>query len=613
MQTTAMAEDRQADADNELSMLTMRKNVQLEAQLEKLNTMLRHTAQQRADLSDEAIRLKNESDSGLARAAALQAEKEAALQEAAEVRARWASQIESAVRENEELRAQIVPPAEINATRIRAAEEAVAPWRAQCKALASDADAARAAAATARRELEALRATHETAMMTHQAALHEAQGARETAEAELRARLELAQQESAAAAEPLERARKLLRENTALAVAADKSAAEADELRADVEALKALRDQMVRDQAQAAGEERAQAKLAQVERESLERKAAHLTQECEAANLGRDRLHDNNLRLEGEMRALRAQLDDAHHALLSEQAAGASRVADGTRELDKLKLEMERRHAESLRREGVLQRSREEISAQLAHAQRASAADVARVRDEEGQRARKAEAECARLREELAAAHSLAAASAADARDRLDSALGEVASMKAELHGAALAKTAASDEAERNRRLMTDAESRAADATAALQSLRAEYAEVAAQLQAAQSADARNDAGQVRAAIPAPHNPPPRARTPARMHTAHRAVASSGEARGAARGCAEGGVPRQERGGRSGQGARSQGEGGAPPLGKGARDAAAERVHARQAGTWPAPLTPLPLPNGHARLRASRSPRLRPR
>ena len=47
------------------------------------------------------------------------------------------------------------------------------------------------------------------------------------------------------------------------------------------------------------------------------------------------------------MRERRAAVDDAQHALASEQAAAEARSADAVRELERLKLEMERRHAEA--------------------------------------------------------------------------------------------------------------------------------------------------------------------------------------------------------------------------------------------------------------------------
>ena len=60
-----------------------------------------------------------------------------------------------------------------------------------------------------------------------------------------------------------------------------------------------------------------------------------------------------HLRLEAEVRERRAAVDDAQHALASEQAAAEARSADAVRELERLKLEMERRHAEAALQEAL--------------------------------------------------------------------------------------------------------------------------------------------------------------------------------------------------------------------------------------------------------------------
>ena len=114
------------------------------------------------------------------RVAAMEAERQQTHGEFEEARARWGSHVEAAERAAESVRPQLIPPAELDAMRVQLVEEAVAPWREQCKALSAEGDAARAAASTSRRELEALRAAHETAAHTHQAALREADTARET-------------------------------------------------------------------------------------------------------------------------------------------------------------------------------------------------------------------------------------------------------------------------------------------------------------------------------------------------------------------------------------------------------------------------------------------------
>lgn len=175
-------------------------------------------------------------------------------------------------------------------------------------------------------------------------------------------------------------------------------------------------------QAQREGEERASIKLASTERDSLTRRVAHLEQELETAHAAHSRLQESVLRAEAEARGLRASLDEAQHALSSERVSAAARVSEVQREIDKLRVEMERRHSDSLRRETTLQRARDEVAAAGAKAERESAALLARCREEEGMRTKRAEGERARLSEELAAAQSAAAAAAANLRDRVDSA-----------------------------------------------------------------------------------------------------------------------------------------------------------------------------------------------
>ena len=137
---------------------------------------------------------------------------------------------------------------------------------------------------------------------------------------------------------------------------------------------------------------------------------------------------------------------------MSEQAGGKMRSSEEAREAERLKLEMERRHTEHLRREALLQASRDEISASAQEAQRDAVLALARVRDEEALRGRKLEAERTRLQEQFGAAQSDAAAAAAAARDRIDGALGEASGLKAELHGASLERSALTEEAARLRR-----------------------------------------------------------------------------------------------------------------------------------------------------------------
>ena len=83
-------------------------------------------------------------------------------------------------------------------------------------------------------------------------------------------------------------------------------------------------------QAQREGEERASIKLAATERESLQRRAAHLQQELDSAHAAHERLQETILRGESEARQLRTAVDDAQHALASERVAAGSRLADAT-------------------------------------------------------------------------------------------------------------------------------------------------------------------------------------------------------------------------------------------------------------------------------------------
>ena len=94
-------------------------------------------------------------------------------------------------------------------------------------------------------------------------------------------------------------------------------------------------------------------------------------------------MHEAALISENEIRSLRASVDDAHHATTSERAAGALRQAETLREVSNLKMEMERRQAEALRREALLQKSRDELASSAAANERESAAALASARDEE--------------------------------------------------------------------------------------------------------------------------------------------------------------------------------------------------------------------------------------
>ena len=168
-------------------------------------------------------------------------------------------------------------------------------------------------------------------------------------------------------------------------------------------------------------------------------------------------MHEAGLHAETEMRGLRASVDEAQHALASERAAAALRLSEVQREVSHLRQEMDRRQTEAVRREVVLQKSRDELASTAAHNEREASALIAAAREEESARVRRLEAERSRLNEQLLQAESDSAASAAAQRGRADALQGEVAALKAELHGASLERHAATDDAERLRRRTDDA------------------------------------------------------------------------------------------------------------------------------------------------------------
>ena len=148
--------------------------------------------------------------------------------------------------------------------------------------------------------------------------------------------------------------------------------------------------------------------------------------------------------------------------------------------MSNLKLELERRQAEALRREAILQKSRDELGSSAAANEREAAAALASARDEEAGRVKRLEAERSRLNDALLVAQSDGAAAAASARDKADSLAGEVAAMKAELHGASIEKRAALEETSRLRRRTEEAEERLTSTMAELHALRLESTETSA-------------------------------------------------------------------------------------------------------------------------------------
>ena len=103
-------------------------------------------------------------------------------------------------------------------------------------------------------------------------------------------------------------------------------------------------------------------------------------------------------------------MDDAQHAVANERASSALKLAELGREISALKMELERRQAESLRREALLQKSRDELASNMAAAEREASAALAAARDDESSKLRRLEAERARLNEMLLTAQSEASA-----------------------------------------------------------------------------------------------------------------------------------------------------------------------------------------------------------
>jgi chromosome segregation ATPase len=168
--------------------------------------------------------------------------------------------------------------------------------------------------------------------------------------------------------------------------------------------------------------------------------------------------------------SLRAQSDDAMHATPSERAQGEIKVSELHRHLAAMRIELDRRSAEALRREATLQKSRDELAAHAAQSERAAAA-----RDDESARFKRLEAERARLNEALV--EGAGAAQQAALRDEANALQGECAALKAELHGAELGRRSSLEEADRLRRRVEEAESRMEASVAELRALRLESGE----------------------------------------------------------------------------------------------------------------------------------------
>ena len=436
--------------------------VELEKQLDALQVMLNTVTEQRdgyrahvESFSVEALRLKEESNLLHAQNASLAEQLSAMEQEQAEARTKWSGELDQASRQFEEMRQQLVSPADLEAMRLKMVADAEAPWRDRCEKLEAQVESEREAVRLLRRESEAQRTALEATANERLAEIKHQEARHMVVEAELRARLEALHDVSGGQirGEPTDEVtgRRTARENTELTARNERLLEEIDELRREADGLRAVREQLLQAQAARDAEDQAADRLRRADKESLERKASHLQNELDAATVAHDRLHERVLRLETEARTLRGQLDDAQHEAMTEKGAAKTKVAEVQRDVERLKVEMGRRAMEAARRESVLQASRDELAEQLAKAQRDAMATT-RARDEEGGKVKKLEAERQRLLKELASQEAAAAAAAARERDRHEGTLGECAALKAELHGAVIEKVTALEEAERLRR-----------------------------------------------------------------------------------------------------------------------------------------------------------------
>ena len=158
------------------------RNVSLEKEMDSLRTMLNNVAEQRDGfraqmeaLSIEALRLKEEGDTARRHSTGLESQRAQMEREYDALRARWSAELEAKSREFEELQAQLVPPRDLEAMRLKLIEETEAPWRERARASEAELERARASAAALKREAEQLKAAHEAASLEHRAQLREVQ------------------------------------------------------------------------------------------------------------------------------------------------------------------------------------------------------------------------------------------------------------------------------------------------------------------------------------------------------------------------------------------------------------------------------------------------------
>ena len=398
--------------------------------------------------------------------------------EHANQRSRWAASAEQAEKEG----AEMLTKDDLESMRVQLIEQAEAPWIGRVQVLEAELEAARANADTARREAERSRAGLDAASNEYRATLREADVRHQTAVSELRARIEVldmgggGRDDDPAAGE---RGRQLVREHAEATSRSQKLLEEVEDLRRENDGLLREKQNLLAAAAQAQGEAHAARKLSEADRASATRRTSHLQAQLDTALSSQERMHEEVLRGEAQMRILRGQLDEAHHAKADERSAGELRVAEAVREADRLRVEMDRRAMEALRRETMLQRSRDELASTAAASEREAAMAMQSARDDEAARVKRLESERSKLQEQLVAQTSASAATAALSRDRCDALSGEVAALKAELHGASLEKNTAVEEVGRLRRRTDEAEERMATVYGELHALRLESSETA--------------------------------------------------------------------------------------------------------------------------------------
>ena len=235
-------------------------NAKLEKEVESLKAMVNDTAEQRngfrshADSlavilvrhQEELVQLRQQTMELQRTNETLSAQQTSKDAEQEQVRQRWALQLEQAERDFNDMRQQLIPPADLEAMRFQLIEDAQAPWRTRVSSLEAELEQTKGALAAQRRESEQLKERLESASHEQRAAVRELETRHETVEAELRAKLELRAGGGATSeVVDLERARRLQKENAELAVRQQKLLEEVEELRAENENLLGVRNHLV--------------------------------------------------------------------------------------------------------------------------------------------------------------------------------------------------------------------------------------------------------------------------------------------------------------------------------------------------------------------------------